>query len=84
MKSGLIAWIWLVTCFDIWCCQWLTLETELNPLAKAVMSFGGVWFLVSCKVFGTYLATELLKILPAFYTYIISIFMFALLLVLAG
>jgi hypothetical protein len=84
MKTLLITWVWLVTSIDIWCCQWLTVDSELNPLAKLIMIHAGVFGMVACKVFGTFVATELLRRLPLFYSYIISALMLLLLLFLAG
>lgn len=84
MKTTLIGWIWLVTAIDIWCCQWLTVATELNPVARLIMEQAGVWGLLSCKIFGTYLATEWLRYLPLHYTVIVSLLMLTLLLVLGG
>lgn len=63
-----LAWIWLVTAYDIWCCQWLTLDQELNPQARAIMMMGGVWGLVVCKVMGTFIVTELLRVLHKYFT----------------
>lgn len=56
-----LAFIWIVTAYDIWCCQWLTPSGELNPIARLVLIYGGVWTLVSLKVIGTFLVTETLR-----------------------
>lgn len=80
----MIAWIWLVTAIDIWCCQWLTVETELNPIARIIYSNFGIWSMVSCKVLGTYIATEWLRHLPFYFSVILSLVMLLLLLVLLG
>lgn len=66
----LVAWIWFATCVDIYCCKWLV--HELNPLANLLFSYDP-WLLVSCKVFGTFLATELLRRLPLWYTIVIAV-----------
>lgn len=84
LRVHLIAWIWLVTAFDIWCCQWLTPDTELNPLARIIYVNFGIWTMVACKVVGTFIVTEWLRHLPFYYTVIISFVMVALVLVLCG
>jgi drug/metabolite transporter superfamily protein YnfA len=78
-----MAWIWLVASFDVWCCQFLTADQELNPLARIIMVQGGVWLMVSCKVFGTFLVTEWLRRLPLYFTIILAIIQLGLVLVLA-
>lgn len=73
-KTALIAWIWLVTALDIWCCQFITTpEYELNPLARFIIVHAGVWTLVAFKVFGTFLATEIMRHLKTYYAVIIAI-----------
>lgn len=44
----------------------------------------GVWFAVSCKVLGTFVATEILRYLPIGYAYLMAFLMTILLLVLTG
>lgn len=73
IRTGLIAWIWLVTSFDIWCCQFLVPEYELNPLARLILVHAGIWTLVALKVFGTFLATEIMRRMKLHYTIIIAI-----------
>lgn len=74
IKTLLIAWIWLVTSLDIWCCQFLhSPEGELNPLARLIMVTWGVWTLVALKVFGTFLATEIMRHLALRYSVIIAL-----------
>jgi len=73
IRTGLIAWIWLVTSFDIWCCQFLVPEYELNPLARFILVHAGIWTLVALKVFGTFLATEIMRYLTLRYVVIIAI-----------
>jgi hypothetical protein len=70
-----IAWIWLVTCYDVYCCRLLEPPHELNPLAALILVHWGVWALVSLKVFGTFLATEWLRRLPMCFTWVITILM---------
>jgi hypothetical protein len=84
IKVALIAWIWLVTAVDVWCCQFLTPAYELNPLARLIIIHGGLWTLVAAKVFGTFLATEILRNLALFYTVVIALGEAALILVLAS
>ena len=84
IRVHLIGWIWLVTAYDIWCSQWLTIDCELNPLARMIMLQGGVWLMVSCKVVGTFIATEWLRHLPLYYSVIMATLMLCLLLVLTG
>ncbi len=69
----MIAWIWFVTSVDIWCCQFLEPQFELNPLARWILVSHGVWTLVALKVFGTFLATELLRYLPLIYVVIVAL-----------
>ena len=68
IQSWLFVFIWAVVAYDIWCCQYLEPSGELNPLAKLIMLQGGVWLLVSLKVFGTFLAVELLRRVSFWYT----------------
>jgi len=72
MRTSLIGFIWIATTIDIWCCQWLTPQMELNPLANLILVNFGVWGLVCSKVLGTWIATELLRKLPLFYSYVAS------------
>lgn len=80
----MIAWIWLVAAFDIWCCQWLAPDAELNPLARIIYVNFDLWTMVSAKVIGTYIATEWLRHLPTYFSVIISAIMLVLVLVLVG
>jgi hypothetical protein len=73
-----------VTAIDIWCCQWLTVETELNPLARYILSNYDVWTLVSLKVVGTFICTEWLRNLHIYFSIVVSIVMFILILILIG
>jgi hypothetical protein len=84
VRSLLIGCIWLVTAIDIWCCQWLTPEIELNPLAAWILVTGDVWTLVAAKIIGTFIATELLRWLHIGYSIAIASTMLLLLLVLSG
>lgn len=83
-----IGLIWIVTAVDVWCCQWFVDESfqnmELNPAAKYIMQEYGVWTLIALKIVGTWLVTESLRYLAAFYSLIIAGFMLVLLLVLTG
>jgi hypothetical protein len=83
-RTHLIGFIWLATAIDVWCCQWLTPETELNPLARMIYVNLGLWEMVGFKVFGTWVATEWLRHLPLYYSVIIATLMGVLMLVLAG
>jgi len=83
-RTALITWIWLVTSIDIWCSQWLTLDQEMNPLARMIMASGGIWAMVACKVFGTFVATEWLRRLPTYFSVLVAILGAVLLLILAG
>ena len=83
-RTLLIGFIWFAASIDVWCCQWLTVSGELNPLARWIMAEHGVWALMGLKVFGTFLATEWLRYLPIRYSYAIAVGMFVLLLVLGG
>lgn len=82
-KVLLISWIWLVTAVDVWCCQFLTPQGELNPLARFIIIHAGLWTLVALKVFGTFLATEMLRHLSLRYAVIIAIGEAALVVILA-
>jgi hypothetical protein len=73
-----------VTAIDIWCCRWLTVETELNPLARYILSNYDVWTLVSLKVVGTFICTEWLRSLHIYFSIVVSIVMFILILILIG
>lgn len=84
MRTLLITWIWIVTAVDIWCCQFLTLETELNPVARLIMASFGVWGLIAAKVIGTYVATEWLRHLHIRYCYAVAFIMLLLIMVLGG
>jgi hypothetical protein len=84
VRIHLIGWIWLVTAGDIWCCQFLTADQELNPLARIIMVNFGLWTMIACKVVGTFIVTEWLRHLPLYFSVIISVVMLALVLVLSG
>jgi len=84
LRTSLIGFIWLATAIDIWCCQYLTAETELNPLARWILLHYDVWTLVAVKVMGTWISTEALRHLRISYTIAIALVMLALLLVLSG
>ena len=84
MKTISILIIWIVTAIDIYCCQWLTPETELNPVAREILIQYGVWHLVAWKVIGTYIATEWLRALPTYFCLIAAGGMLMLLGVLTG
>lgn len=61
-----LAFIWAVTCYDIYCCQWLLIQLELNPLARWIMQAGGdrgVWMLVAARVAGTAITTEAARLM---------------------
>lgn len=73
VKVALIGWIWAVTAIDIWCCQFLEPRYELNPLARLILVSYGVWTLIALKVFGTFLATEIMRYLPLRYVILIAI-----------
>lgn len=73
-----------MTSVDIWCCQFLEPRYELNPLARLILVSYGVWTLVALKVFGTFLATEIMRHLPLFYVALIAVGEFALLLFLSS
>lgn len=68
LRTHLIGFIWLATAIDIWCCQWLTVDAELNPIARFIMIQGGVWGLVAAKVVGTWVVTEWLRYLHIGYS----------------
>lgn len=84
IRTHLIGFIWIATAIDIWCCQFLTVDAELNPLAAMIMDNWGVWSLVAAKVVGTWVVTEWLRYLHIAYSYAIAITMLALLLFLGG
>lgn len=84
IRIHLYGFIWLATAIDIWCCQWLTIETELNPLARYIMMQGGVWGLVAAKVVGTWVVTEWLRHLHIAYSVIVASVMLATLAILGG
>lgn len=73
-----------MTAFDIWCCQFLTPEFELNPLARIIYVNFGIWTMVACKVVGTFIVTECLRHLPFYFSVIIALVMLTLTLVLCG
>lgn len=54
-----LAIIWLVTAFDVYCCQWLV--EEQNPIAACIIANGGLWLFISVKIIGTALATEWMR-----------------------
>jgi hypothetical protein len=73
-KVPLIAIIWFVSAFDCWCSQWLSAETELNPMAASIIVASSVWTLVAMKIIGTFIATELLRHLHWGYAAFIALF----------
>lgn len=62
-----IGFVWLVTAYDVVCCQYLTAETELNPLAAEIIRRSDIWTFVGLKIVGTFLATEMLRVLHPWY-----------------
>lgn len=82
LRSYLTGYVWLITAFDIYCCQYLTPDVEMNPLARIIMVNFGVWVMVACKVFGTFLVTELLRRLHIAYTLFVTALMTLLFLIL--
>lgn len=84
MKTLLIAFIWLVTAIDIFCCQWLTPDVEVNPIARWILVNYSVWYLIGAKVIGTFIVSEILRYLPLVYSAGVSLFMAWLLGVLYG
>lgn len=66
----LILFIWFVTAYDVYCLR--VLEHELNPLADLIIKTWGLWAFAGVKIFGTALATEWLRVLKPFYTYVIA------------
>jgi hypothetical protein len=84
VKNLLITFIWLVTAVDVFCCQWLTPDVELNPMAKWILVNYSVWHLISLKIVGTHIVTMILKYLPIYYSVGVSLFMAWLLGVLSG
>jgi hypothetical protein len=76
--------IWLMTAVDIWCCQWLTPDGELNPVARYLLVQHGVWMLVALKVVGTSSVTETLRYLHIGYSVFIALFMLVVMLILGG
>lgn len=79
-----ILFIWFVTAIDSFCCQWLTPETELNPLAQWILIHYSVWHLIGAKIVGTAIATECLRSLHVMYSLILAFGMVLLLGVLSG
>jgi hypothetical protein len=84
MRTALIGFIWLATAIDIWCCQWLTADGEMNPVARWLLVHYDVWTLVAAKVVGTWIVTEWLRHLRFFYTAIVASVMAVLLMILSG
>jgi len=84
VRTCLIGFIWLATAIDVWCCQWLTPDGELNPLASWILVEYGVWTLVSWKIAGTFVVTEWLRHAHFAYTVFVATLMAAVLLALAG
>lgn len=79
-----ILYIWVVTAIDCFCCQWLTPETELNPIAQWILIHYSVWYLIGAKIIGTAIATEFLRSLPVMYSLFLAGGMTVLLGVLSG
>jgi hypothetical protein len=69
-----LAVIWTVTALDCWCCQWLTPDLELNPMAGWVLVHYGVWTLVAAKIVGTFVVTEAVRRLHYGYLTFIALF----------
>lgn len=84
IRIHLIGFIWLATAIDVWCCQWLTPDAELNLLAKLILVKWGVWSLVGAKIFGTWIVTEWLRYLHIGYSFVIVGVMLVTLLILGG
>lgn len=79
-----ILFIWFVTAVDCFCCQWLTPETELNPIAQWILIHYSVWYLIGAKIIGTAIATECLRGLHYMYSIALALVMLLLLGVLSG
>lgn len=63
-----------MTSIDVYCCQFITSpECELNPLARSIIVHFGLWAMVAMKVFGTYIATEVLRHLSWPYSVVIAL-----------
>lgn len=85
VRTHLLGFIWLVTAIDLWCCQFIQCgDGELNPIAKFIILEWGVWTLVGLKTFGTWIATEWLRHLPIWYSFVVAGGMLVLLLFLGG
>lgn len=84
VQTHLIGFIWLATAIDVWCCQWLTVGAELNPLASFILTQWGVWTLVAAKVVGTWIVTEWLRYLHIGFSFLIAGVMLTTLLILGG
>jgi len=82
IRTALIGFIWFATAVDIYCCKWLI--DELNPIANYIIINWGVFAFIGMKVFCTWVATEWLRHLPLFYSWIIAVGMLLLLFMLAG
>lgn len=72
-----LAFIWAVTCLDVWCCQWLQVQFELNPLARWIMlagGDGGLWVIVAARIAGTALSVEIARLFcrPVIYSLVIT------------
>ena len=80
----MIGFIWLAVAVDIWCCQWLTADAELNPMVRTILVSHGVWTLVATKVVATFAVTELLRYLRLIYSIGVAGAMLALILILSG
>lgn len=63
--------IWLVTAYDIYCCQWLV--DEQNPQAAWIIEHCGLWPFISIKIIGTAIATEWLRQLHWGYLALVSV-----------
>lgn len=72
-RRALILFIWFVTGFDVYCLQYIERPSqELNPLGALLISLIGVWGFAGVKIAGTAIATEWLRSLKPFYTYVIA------------
>jgi len=84
IRTHLLGFIWLATAVDVWCCQFLTVNDELNPLAAFILAQWGVWTLVAVKVVGTWIVTEWLRYLHIGFSILCAVVMAVTLLVLGG
>jgi len=83
-RTVLLTVVAAVAAYDVYCCQWLTPEYELNPLFRLIMVQWGLWVAVGCKVFGTFLALEILHRVSIWYSVLAACGMLVLFLTLIG